>query len=77
MVKSPRTIFHNILREINRIAEQRNGADILLRVHPDIGAFFYDKETKWLERLERLYRKKITLKSDDSLHHEQYDIITI
>lgn len=77
LVKSPRTVFYNILREINRIAERQNGADILLRVHSDVCAFFYDKENKWLERLERLYKKRITLKSDDSLHHEQYDIMTI
>ncbi len=77
LVKSPRTIFNNILSEINRIAEKRSGSDILLRVHPDICAFFYDKEDKWIDRLERLYRKRIILKSDDSLHHEQYDIITM
>lgn len=76
-IKSPRTIFHTIIREINRIVEKQNGTELLLRVHPDICAFFYSKEDKWLERLEGLYKKRITLKSDNSLHHEQYDIIVL
>ncbi len=82
-VKSDVTVFFEIQREISRMLDNRNSCEILVRAHPDVAKLFY---SSWedpdavprgyaIDRLEKLFKRKITIKSDEHLHLEQYDVI--
>jgi ribonuclease G len=48
--------------------------DILLRVHPEVVKQLKLNSGKWLTEMEAMSKKTILLKSDPSLHPEQFDI---
>jgi ribonuclease G len=48
--------------------------DVLLRVHPEVVKVLKANNAKWLNELEELTVKTIIVKSDPTLHPEQFDI---
>jgi len=82
-VKSDVTVFFEIQREISRIVDTSlKTCEILVRTHPDVARLFYfweDNEPAQkgytLEKLEKLFKRKITVKSDEHLHIAQFDVI--
>jgi len=84
-VKSDVTVFFEIQREISRIVDTSlKTCEILVRTHPDVARLFYfweDNEPAQkgytLEKLEKLFKRKITVKSDEHLHIAQFDVILI
>jgi ribonuclease E len=48
--------------------------DIMVRVHPEVVKQLKTNGGKWLTEMEAMSGKTILLKSDPSLHPEQYDI---
>ena len=76
-VKSVLTICRTIQREIDRLAPNCKGNEIIIKAHPNIAAFFYKQEDTILEYLEGNYNKRITIRSDPELHYEQYDIVVL
>ena len=48
--------------------------DIMLRVHPEVVKQLKANSGKWLQEMEEMSRKTILVKSDPSLHPEQFDI---
>jgi ribonuclease G len=77
VIKSTPTICYDILSEMRKLAGELNGQSILLRVHPDIARAFKEEEQSVLRELEQALGRKITVKPDAQLHHEQFDLMTL
>lgn len=76
VIKSTPTICYDILSEMRKLAGELNEQSILLRVNPDIARAFKEEERSVLRELEQALGRKITVKPDAQLHHEQFDLMT-
>jgi ribonuclease G len=73
-LKSKQTVCYEILRELERERRDMHGRNIMVMVHPDVAARFYDEERGPLERVEERLQAKLMIKGEASLHLEQYEI---
>jgi ribonuclease G len=73
-LKSKQTVCYEILRELERERSDLFGRNIMVMVHPDVAARFYDEERGPLERVEERLHARIMIKGETSLHLEQYEI---
>ncbi len=48
--------------------------DILLRVNPEVAKALKAQNGRWLTEMEELTKRTIIIKSDATLHEEQFDI---
>jgi ribonuclease G len=74
MVKSPATVCNEIYVEMRKMRKHFEGSDVLLRVHPDTVKTLKANNARWLNDFEELIGKNLLVKSDPSLHPEQFDI---
>jgi ribonuclease G len=74
MVKSPTTVCNEIYTELRKMKKHFEGADVLLRVNPETVKVLKEKNAAWLTEFEELIGKNILVKSDATLHPEQFDI---
>ncbi len=72
-VKSPNTICNEIYVEMRKMAKQFD-SDILLRVNPEVAKALKANNGKWLMEMEELTGHNILVKSDATLHQEQFDM---
>jgi ribonuclease G len=49
-------------------------SDVMLRAHPEIVKVLKSNGGRWLNDFEELVSKNILVKSDPTLHPEQFDI---
>jgi len=73
-LKSKQTVCYEILRELERERRDMYGRNIMVMVHPDVAARFYDEERGPLERVEERLQAKLMIKGEASFHLEQYEI---
>jgi ribonuclease G len=76
-LKSKVTMCYEIFREIERDHETLFGRSIMVTAHPEVADLLYDEERHRLEALENHLRARITVKADQNLHLEQYDVYTL
>ena len=74
MVKSPVTVCNDIYVEMRKMVKHLDRGDVMLRVHPDVVKQLKAPSTHWLQEMEEMCGKTILIKSDPSLHPEQFDI---
>ncbi len=74
MVKSPVTVCNDIYVEMRKMFKHLDKGDVMLRVHPDVVKQLKSPGTRWLQEMEEMSGKTILVKSDPSLHPEQFDI---
>jgi ribonuclease E len=74
MVKSPVTVCNDIYIEMRKMHKHLDRGDVMLRVHPDVVKQLKISGAKWLQEMEEMCGKTILVKSDPSLHPEQFDI---
>jgi ribonuclease G len=74
MVKSPTTVCNEIYTELRKMKKHFEGADVLLRVNPETVKVLKSNNASWLTEYEELVGKNILVKSDPTLHPEQFDI---
>ena len=74
MVKSPITVCNEIYIELRKMKKHFEGADVLLRVNPETVKALKSNNASWLTEFEELVGKNILVKSDATLHPEQFDI---
>ena len=74
MVKSPTTVCNEIYTELRKMKKHFEGADVLLRVNPETVKVLKSNDARWLNEFEELVGKNILVKSDPTLHPEQFDI---
>jgi ribonuclease G len=74
MVKSPATVCNEIYIELRKMRKHFENADVLLRVNPETVKVLKGNNSSWLTEFEELVGKNILVKSDATLHPEQFDI---
>jgi ribonuclease G len=72
-VKSPATVCNEIYVEMRKMSKQFEG-DIMLRVNPEVAKSLKANNGKWLMEMEELTGQNILVKSDPTLHQEQFDM---
>jgi ribonuclease G len=76
-IKSASTICYEIFTEIKKVARDLNGRGIVLRVNPEIALALKNEEQGVLQDAESLLGRRVVLKPDAQLHHEQFDVMAI
>jgi ribonuclease G len=74
MVKSSATVCNEIFIELRKMRKHFESGDILLRVNPETVKVLKANNARWLTDFEELTGKNILVKSDATLHPEQFDI---
>jgi Rne/Rng family ribonuclease len=74
MVKSSATVCNEIYIELRKMRKHFEGADVMIRVNPETVKILKSNNARWLSDFEDLVGKNILVKSDPTLHPEQFDI---
>ncbi|MGB8031942.1 MAG: Rne/Rng family ribonuclease [Terracidiphilus sp.] len=74
MVKSPTTVCNEIYIEMRKMRKHFENADVMLRVNPETVKVLKANGNRWLNDFEELIGKNVLVKSDPTLHPEQFDI---
>jgi Rne/Rng family ribonuclease len=74
MVKSSATVCNEIYIEMRKMRKHFENADVMLRVNPETVKVLKANNNRWLTDLEELVGKNVLVKSDPTLHPEQFDI---
>jgi ribonuclease G len=73
-VKSVTTVCNEIYTEMRKLRKHVQGADLTLRVNPEVAKELKAGNGKWLTEMEELLARPILVKSDPLVHQEQFDI---
>jgi ribonuclease G len=74
MVKSSVTVCNEIYIEMRKMRKHFENADVMLRVNPETVKVLKSNGNRWLTDFEELIGKNVLVKSDPTLHPEQFDI---
>lgn len=75
MVKSPQTVSYEILAEARRISKDvDHHNEVILRVNPEVAKALRATERDVLAEIEAHLGGLVTIKSDPTVHQEQFDI---
>jgi ribonuclease G len=73
-VKSLATVCNEIYTELRKLRRHLPDGDILLRVNPEVAKALKANGGKWQQEIEELVGRTVIIKSDPSLHQEQFDV---
>jgi len=77
VIRSAATICYEILDEVRKVAPEVDGPGIQLRVNPDIARALREEESAVLREMQAVVGKKVSIRSDPHLHHEQFDVMVL
>ncbi len=77
IVKTPRSIAYDILREILRESRQFNPREFRIIAAPKVIELFLDEESQHLAELSDFIAKPISLQSESAAGQEQYDVVLL
>ena len=73
-VKSVTTVSNEIYLEVRKMAKHLEHTDVMLRVNPEVAKALKSNNARLLTEMEELTKRTVIVKSDPSLHQEQFDI---
>mgnify|MGYP001346136422 CR=1 FL=1 len=76
-IKSSATICYEILDEVRKIGPDLDGPGLVLRVNPDIAQALTEEESAVLKELQQALGKTVSIRPDEHLHHEQFDVMAL
>jgi len=76
-IKASATICYDILTEVKKVSAELDGYSLVLRVNPEIARALKDESRSVFRELESLVGRPITVRPDEQLHHEQFDVMAI
>jgi ribonuclease G len=77
IVKTPRTVAYDILREILREARQFTPREFRVVASPKVIEILLDEESQHLAGLSEFIGKPVSLQSETAMAQEQYDIVLL
>ncbi len=78
MVKSAQTVCYDLLAETRRVAKhQDHPNEVVLRVNPEVAKALRTTERDIFTDIESHFTGVVTIKSDPTVHQEQFDIALI
>jgi ribonuclease G len=76
-IKTSATICYDILTEVRKVSHELDGYSLVLRVNPEIARALKDESRSVLRELEATVGRSVTVRPDEQLHHEQFDVMAI
>jgi ribonuclease G len=76
-IKTSATICYDILTEVKKVSGDLDGYSLVLRVNPEIARALKDESRSVFKELEQSVGRPVTVRSDEQLHHEQFDLMAI
>jgi ribonuclease G len=76
-IKTSTTICYDILTEVKKVSADLDGYSIVLRVNPEIARALKDEGRSLFSELEASVGRPVTVRPDEQLHHEQFDLMAI
>ena len=76
-IKASATICYDILTEVKKVRNELDGYSLVLRVNPEIARALKDESRSVLKELEASIGRPVTVRADEQLHHEQFDLMAI
>src|SRR6202140_606282 len=76
-IKSNTTIAFEIWRELMKLRDLHEGEDVIVRLNPVVYSSLNNANDPIFEEIERNLSVHLVFKPDDSLHHEQFDVMRI
>jgi ribonuclease G len=76
-IKASATICYDILTEVKKVSHDLDGYSLVLRVNPEVARALRDESRSVLKELEATVGRSVTVRSDEQLHHEQFDVMAI
>jgi ribonuclease G len=77
IVKTPRSVAYDILREILREARQFSPREFRVMAHPKVIDQLSDEESQHLAGLSDFIGKPISLLAEPAMHQDEYDVVLI
>jgi ribonuclease G len=74
-VKSVQTVIGEILQEAHKIARAVEGADVTLRVNPDVAKMLKSSDNEYLEEIEEVLGRPVLVIGDAALQQEKFDLV--
>jgi ribonuclease G len=76
-IKTSATICYDILTEVKKVSADLDGYSLVLRVNPEIARALRDESSSVFRELETAVGRRVTVRPDEQLHHEQFDLMAI
>ncbi len=76
-IKTSATICYDILTEVKKVSGDLDGYSLVLRVNPEIARALKEESRGVFKELEASVGRPVTVRSDEQLHHEQFDLMAI
>ena len=76
-IKTSATICYDILTEVKKVSAELDGYSLVLRVNPEIARALREESRSVFRELEGAVGRPVTIRMDDQLHHEQFDLMAI
>jgi ribonuclease G len=76
-IKTSATICYDILTEVKKVSGDLDGYSLVLRVNPEIARALKEESRSVFKELEASVGRPVTVRSDEQLHHEQFDLMAI
>ena len=76
-IKTSTTICYDILMEVKKVSADLDGYSLVLRVNPEIARALKDEGRSVFQELEATVGRPVTVRPDEQLHHEQFDLMAI
>ena len=76
-IKTSATICYDILTEVKKVSAELDGYSLVLRVNPEIARALREESRSVFRELEGAVGRPVTVRMDDQLHHEQFDLMAI
>ncbi len=74
MVKSPTTVCNEMYIELRKMRRHLDTSEVMVRVNPEVVKVLKSNGGRWLTDFEELVGRNVLVKSDPTLHPEQFDI---
>jgi len=77
MIKASPTICYDILTEVKKVASDLDGYSLVLRVNPEVARALREEGRGVFKELEATVGRSVTVRADEQLHHEQFDLMAM
>ena len=76
-IRTTATICYDILSEVRKVSADLDGYSLVLRVNPEVARALREESRGVFRELESTVGRQVTVRADEQLHHEQFDLMAI
>jgi len=76
-IKASPTICYDILTEVKKVSADLDGYSLVLRVNPEVARALREEGRGVFKELEASVGRPVTVRPDEQLHHEQFDLMAM